>query len=105
MTDNGTLYHESVTDLRRTLVVAAEKWRGVSETRRPQRTESSLHLDAYGAALMAYGYGYTLAAVLKVAEEKFGPEVAQALAAVADDLLMNGDSDNLNDDVMPEAGR
>jgi hypothetical protein len=50
---------------------------------------------------MAYGYSYALAAILGVAEREFGPEVARRLAAGADQILTNGDFDDLNADVMP----
>jgi hypothetical protein len=50
---------------------------------------------------MASGYAYTLAAVLAHAARKFGPDVAHGLGGLADDILMNGDDDNINADVMP----
>lgn len=59
--------------------------------------------DAYMAALMAGNYGYTLAAILGVAEREFGTETAERLAAVANDILMNGDDHDRNADVMKEA--
>lgn len=101
MTETGTPYHASVTDFRRKLVEASDKWWETSERHFPQRAEGGAHLDAYAAAMMAGGYAYTLAAILRVASDRYGPDVAHTLACIADDLLMNGEGKPFNDDVKP----
>lgn len=100
-------YHETATGLRRTLAEAAEGWSkaserylGLTHAQPPGETPAAVR-DAYVGALMAYGYSYTLAAVLGVAEREFGPEVAERLASDADEILTNGDFDDLNTDVTP----
>jgi hypothetical protein len=106
-TEPATAYHETVTDLRRTLVKAAEEWHktnehyfGLMHAQPPSETPAEIR-DAYAGSLMAAGYAYTLAAILGVAERKFGPEVAKRLAFDTDEILTNGDFDDLNADVMP----
>lgn len=87
-TEPATNYHATVDDLRRSLVASSVAWDGMS--------------GDHPAAVMATVYSYTLAAVLKVAQREFGEEAARTLAFEADELLTNGDSDDLNADVMPE---
>lgn len=84
-----TIYSGSVTEFRASLVQGATHWHdhGAEAPR--------------SAGLMASGFGYALAAVLGVAEREFGHITAARLAQVADDILMNGDSDDLNADVTP----
>lgn len=111
--DRGTLYHASVEDYRRCLASAYVRWHkdrekyqklvyaGRDDGRKPTDAER----DAYAASLMASGYSYTLAAIIKLAEERFGPDAALVLANKADDLLMNGDDGReWNADVMPAEG-
>jgi hypothetical protein len=108
-----THYSGSVTDFRTQLVKSAghwdkvqqpyfQQWMDECEARRagldPEKVPAAVH-DAQSAALMASGYAYTLAAVLGLAEREFGIKVAVRLAAVADDILMNGDGEALNADV------
>ena len=109
-----TMYHASVEDFRRQLVQSSATWEA---TMRPhwdavmharQTGESADSVpesvrDAAAAAMMASSYSYTLAAVIKMAEQEFGAEVAHALANTADDILTNGDDSCWNADVMPEA--
>lgn len=106
----ASCYHETVTDLRRTLVRSAEGWNTTSSRYfdlmhtaegRVMATSPAEVRDAYAGSLMAYGYSYALAAVLGVAEREFGPRVAKRLAFDADEILTNGDFDNLNADVTP----
>lgn len=115
----GTAYHESVTDFRRELVKSSLMWdklhspywdathaffvekRAAAAGQEPVRPDQAI-FDASSAGMMASSYAYTLAAVIAVAQKNFGAEVAQALASVADDLLINGGGDpGWNADVMP----
>lgn len=54
---------------------------------------------AYVASLMAANYAYTLAALLKVAEEEFGPDAAERLAGKADAIMSDGDENSYNEDL------
>lgn len=102
-----TIYHHSVAGFRRQLAQAAQAYRKASEEyfaglqgkKRAEVTDTER--DAYMGTLMAYGYCYTLAAVLGVAERELGPQSARRLATIADDILTNGDFDDLNADVGP----
>src|SRR5215469_994656 len=103
----ATAYHETVTDFRRVLAERAENWKRASEryfgllhAQPPGETPSAVRA-AYAGTLGAYGYSYALAAILGVAEREFGPEVAKRLAFDADEILTNGDFDELNADVIP----
>lgn len=117
----GTMYHESITDFRRTLVQSALMW---DKTGEPYRTAMFAWLDEWRAAekagskepvrppqavrdadaacMMASSYAYTLAAVIRLAGERFGQEAARILANAADDILVNGDFDSPNADVLPD---
>ena len=99
-----TIYHETVTDFRAELVVTAHGFRErmALYRGRPAADLTDMERDAYTGTLMAGNYAYTLAAVLGEAG-KFGPEVQQRLATIADDILMNGDDHDRNADVMPAA--
>lgn len=104
----ATPYHETVDDLRRELASEAETFRKRAELhcvvfQRGEPEPTAPERDAYIGSLMAGNYAYTLAAVLKVAGEDFGPEVCERLACVADDILTNGDDHDRNADVMPAA--
>lgn len=115
MTDQ-TLYHASVKDFRTSLVKASTMFEQMSnEHQEPIMRASALARetgdashrdkvpaavrDAYQGSLMAYSYGYTLGAVIRFAEQRFGEDVALELACRADDLLTNGDDDDLNGDI------
>lgn len=107
----ATNYHTTVDDFRRTLVSSSAAWEKMSTEHNDRimraRTEGGPEVpgvvsDAYMASLMAMSYSYTLAAVLKVAERELGVEAARMLAFEADEILTNGDFDNLNADVVPE---
>lgn len=116
--DKATLYHASVKDFRAALVKAAAMYNATSKEYQPQvfgaaakarETGETVKVpvavgDAYRGSLMAYSYAYTLAAVIRYAGQHFGDEVAHGLACVADDLLTNGDDDNLNGDIPESAG-
>lgn len=117
--DKGTLYHPSVKDFRATLVKAAAMYNATSKEYQPQvmgaaakareTSDKTIKIpaavgDAYRGSLGAYSYAYTLAAIIRYAGRRFGDEVARELACVADDLLMNGDDDNLNGDIPEAAG-
>lgn len=118
--EGGTAYHESVTEFRRELVKSSLMWdklhspywdaahaffvekRAAAVGNEPARPDQAI-FDASSAGMMASSYAYTLAAVIAVAQKNFGDEVAQALASVADDLLINGDDyPGWNADVTPE---
>lgn len=111
----ATAYHETVDDFRRELASESamfhkrmkphlEVTHELYETKRagrPAREPTAAENDAYTGCLMAGNYAYTLAAVLQLAGEAFGQEVAERLACVADDILINGDDHDRNADVMP----
>lgn len=105
--DTSTIYYHSVDEFRRTLASSAEAWHRAKEhyfSLMPARARDKVApevRDAYAGTLMAYSYAYALAAVLGVAEREFGPQTARRLALVADDILTNGDFDDLNKDVAP----
>lgn len=118
--DKATLYHASVKDFRATLVKASAMYERMStEYQKPlmeaaekarEAGDPSLRdevpdvvRDAHMGALGAYSYSYVLAAILKDAENEFGKDVAHRLACRADDMLANGDDDNLNGDIELEA--
>lgn len=109
-TERATAYHQTIDDLRRALVGSSANWEKMSAEYHDQvmrsRTGDGPNVpdvvsDAYMASLMAMSYSYTLAAVLKVAQQELGEKAARRLAFEADEILTNGDFDNLNADVMP----
>ncbi len=117
----GTMYHETITAFRHALVQSALMWdktsapyraamfawlderraAGQAGLKEPVRPPEAVR-DADTACMMASSYAYTLAAVIRLAGEKFGREAARVLATAADDILTNGDFDSLNADVMPD---
>lgn len=104
----GTPYHASVADFRRALVTSAEIFGDQADrysariyAADPGRAATPTERDAYTAAWSAHNYGYTLAAILKMAAEKFGDAAAHTLACEADEMLTNGDYHGWNDDVQP----
>jgi hypothetical protein len=105
--DTSTWYHASLTDFRRQLVTAAEHWGKQKEEyfrqvhAQPAAETPRVTLDAYAGTMMAGSYAYTLAAVLGLAEREFGPQIARRLASAADDILENGDDEDMNADVRP----
>lgn len=101
--DTATGYHESVDHLRRDLMRAYEQYVKAVQEHRPQTLADTtpMQATAYMSSLAAQSYSYTLAAVLGYAAREFGPEVAHALACVADDVMENGDDNDLNGDVLP----
>lgn len=107
--DTSTWYHSSLTEFRRQLMAAAESWGKQKEGyfeqvhAQPPAETSRVTLDAYAGTMMAGSYAYTLAAVLGLAEREFGPQIARRLASAADDILENGDFDDMNADVKPDA--
>jgi hypothetical protein len=106
--DTSTMYHRSLDEFRRGLMAAAVHHHGVADEYgtafdRPRGERVRSELDAHAGSLMAGSYSYVLAAVLKVAEQELGPQSARMLASVADDILANGDDDDLNADVKPGA--
>jgi hypothetical protein len=118
-----TVYHETVTDLRRELVEASGQYRKIGEPHwaavlayldaawvakqagkpEPARPSRAV-MDADVGLRMAASYAYTLAAILRLAGDRFGPEVQQVLASAADDILTNGDGNDLNTDIESEEG-
>jgi hypothetical protein len=106
--DTSTIYHHSAAEFRRGLMSAAVHWNDVADQYgavwdRPRGERPAAELDAHAGSLMAGAYAYTLAAILRVAEEELGPQSARRLATIADDMLTNGDDDDLNADVKPGA--
>ena len=106
----ATAYHETLAEFRGELVSTAADFErmkdhhgeAVHKAREVEGVPAAVR-DAYMAGLMAAHYGYTLAAILGVAEREFGAEVAERLAFVADEILTNGDERDRNADVMKEA--
>ena len=94
----ATNYHESVDDLRRDLMKGVAFWEKVTDEYKDPADKVQARL--LSAALMAGGYGYTLAAVLGYAR-KYGEHVAHDLASEADEILTNGDFEDMNADVKP----
>lgn len=107
--DTSTIYHESVREFRSGLVAEAEMFsadaekygRQVYALRAAKQEVPDADRDARVSSLMAGGYAYALAAVLRVAEDRLGPQSARMLANFADDILTNGDDNDLNADVKP----
>lgn len=97
----STIYHDSVAALRRELMADAEQWHKAGDAYFRQRKDDAKAAGAYAPSRMAGVYAYALAAVLGVAERELGPQTARRLADVADDILENGDDDDLNADVRP----
>lgn len=107
--DTSTIYHASVREFRASLVSDAEAHRKVkcrygdriTAARKDDGKAPGEVYDAHVGNLMAAEYAYTLAAVLRVAEDRLGPQSARMLANFADDILTNGDDNDLNADVKP----
>jgi len=93
--------YETVSDLRRGLVSSAVTWQEIADRHHEGRKASQAAADAYTGNLMAGCYAYTLAAVLAVAATEYGEAVAKHLAWFAASVMIDGDSDDLNADVMP----
>lgn len=93
--------YETVDDLRRGLAGSSVTWQEHADRYQETRTESRANADAYVGNLMAGCYSYTLAAVLKVAARDYGQAVARHLAWTAATVMIDGDDDDLNADVMP----
>lgn len=106
----ATNYHDTVDDLRRDLVKASALWEATStaytdQVMRARQEGATLPepvTDAHMASTMAMSYSYALAAVLKVASRDIGEDAARALAFEVDELLQNGDFDDINGDVSPD---
>ncbi|MET8985919.1 hypothetical protein ABZW49_10760 [Nonomuraea wenchangensis] len=96
--NTATNYHESVDDLRRDLMKGVALWEEVADEYKDPADKVQARL--LSAALMASGYGYTLAAILGYAR-KYGEHVAHDLAFEADEILTNGDFEDMNADVKP----
>jgi hypothetical protein len=98
----------AVTSVRQTLMQAAKHWTDVSENAWASSSTDPRAAEAHAAAVMASAYPYALAALLgQMAEserENGEPWTAEEAARFLDDLFVNGDTDNLNADVMPKAG-
>jgi hypothetical protein len=102
--DTSTWNYHSVTEFRQQLVRAAEAWNKKKEeyfrqVQQPAAETPRAALDAYAGTMMAGSYAYTLAAILGQAEREFGPQIARRLASAADEILTDGDFDDMNADV------
>lgn len=91
---------ETLHDFRASLIAASRAWESDAETH--WNAAENKPLEGHGGPAMAAAYSYVLAAVLRIAKDDYGLEVAHALAAEADEIFRNGDFDDLNADVMPE---
>jgi hypothetical protein len=92
----ATNYHESVDHLRRDLMKGVALWEKVADEYK--EPADKVQARTLSAALMAVGYGYTLAAIIGYAR-KYGEHVAHDLAFEADEILTNGDFEDMNKDV------
>lgn len=110
-TGPATNYHATVDDLRRDLMASHLDMVKCSEeyfvaTKDPEKAKQlkprEVISDAWMASTAAYNTSYALAAVLKIAQRELGEEAARTLAFEVDEILTNGDFDDLNADVMPE---
>lgn len=86
---HSTGYHESPWHLRRQLRAASAEWES--------RIGDGDALDP--AAMMAASYAYVLAALLGWVGREHGPDAEHAAACMVDDVLTNGDCDDLNGDL------
>jgi hypothetical protein len=96
LADTATNYHESVDDLRRSIMNGVALWQKVADEYK--EPADKVQAKTLSAALMAGGYGYTLAAIIGYAR-KYGEHVAHDLAFEADEILTNGDFEDMNKDV------
>jgi hypothetical protein len=95
-----------VMSVRQTLMQAAEHWSDVSENVWASSSTDPRAHEAHAAAAMASIYPYALAALLgQMAEsERARGErwTAEEAAEFVNDLFVNGDTDDLNADVVPK---
>lgn len=107
----GTGYHESLDALRRELM--GEHWNLQRMGRRASKAlddEDGKRLEtppphaaeAYVGCVLASGYAYALAGVLKHIENAHGPEAARVAGVYVDLTLTNGDDEDMNADVDPK---
>lgn len=99
----ATNYHESIDHLRRSLMKGNAHWEKVAEQYSnfsEEKARVPSEAAAFAAASMAGSYSYTLAAILGYAR-KYGEHVAHDLAFEADEILTNGDFEDMNADVKP----
>lgn len=106
--DTSTWYHDSLDEFRRGLMSAAVHHHNVADEYgqafdKPREERSRAEMDAHAGSLMAGSYAYTLAAILGQAAREFGPQIARRLASAADDILANGDDEDMNADVKPHS--
>jgi hypothetical protein len=94
--DTATNYHKSIDDLRRSIMNGVALWEKVADEYK--EPADKVQARTLSAALMAVGYGYTLAAIIGYAR-KYGEHVAHDLAFEADEILTNGDFEDMNKDV------
>lgn len=99
----ATNYHESIDHLRRDLMKGNAHWEKVAKdygSTPDDQVRSPAEVAAFAGSLMAASYSYTLAAILGYAR-KYGEHVAHDLAFEADEILTNGDFEDMNADVKP----
>lgn len=82
----------AVTALRRQLLTTSLAWQ-----RRATRDDGAPD----PGACMAANYSYTLAAALKLVQDHHGIEAAAHLAREVEEILTDGDFDDINADVTP----
>ena len=87
--DQATDYHDSPMHLRADLLAQHKAF--------SNRAGSGVSLDLH--ALTASNYAYTLAALLGWIGREHGTDAEHRAACMVDDLLTNGDSNDLNADV------
>lgn len=94
--------HETVDDLRRTLMQEHQVWQThctklMNDTK--GRTHSDLEKLAVTGTMMSANYSYALAAVLGLVQ-RIGPTgLGLVLSHALDDLLADGDFEDLNGDI------
>lgn len=101
----STTTEQTVNSVRGDLVKAAVHWSSVANEHESKAVKDEGSAVALGASLMASSYSYVLAALLgQMAESERGGErwTAESAAEFVQDLIINGDTDNFNADVMPE---
>ena len=105
----STTTEQTIKSVRVDLVKAAVHWSTVANEHEPKAVKDETSATVLGASLMAASYCYALAALLgQMAEtEREGGErwTAESAAEFVQDLIINGDTDNFNADVMPEENR
>ena len=90
---------DTITRVRRELAEQARSHLSVADDFKDGR--AARDAAAHQGSTMAGTYAYVLAAILGEIAQQFGAETGEQFAESVEYLLINGDSDGLNDDVAP----